>query len=69
MTAPIASGWSEVPGVTCTYWKAPPFHGARQKQTYRRRDWNEQPWTAIKSAGQRVKGGAREKMSRSHVGC
>ena len=30
MTAPIASGWSDVPGGPCTHWKAPPFHGARQ---------------------------------------
>src|SRR5215469_8491049 len=28
MTAPIASGWSESPGGTCTHWKAPPYHGA-----------------------------------------
>ena len=28
MTAPIASGWSESPGGTCTHWKAPPCHGA-----------------------------------------
>src|SRR6516225_4081876 len=27
MTAPIASGWSESPGGTCTHWKAPPCHG------------------------------------------
>ena len=26
MTAPIASGWSESPGGTCTHWKAPPCH-------------------------------------------
>jgi hypothetical protein len=37
MTAPIASGWSfrleRLPGGACTHWKAPPFHGARQKQS------------------------------------
>ena len=27
MTAPIASGWSESPGGTCTHWKASPCHG------------------------------------------
>src|SRR5204863_8802445 len=31
MTAPIASGWSESPGGTCTHWKAPPCHGAPPK--------------------------------------
>ena len=31
MTAPIASGWSGLPGGACTHWKAPPLHGARQK--------------------------------------
>ncbi len=30
MTAPIAAGWSGVSGGPCTYWKAPPFHGADQ---------------------------------------
>jgi hypothetical protein len=35
MTAPIASGWSEAPGKPCTNWKAPPFHGARRKQSSR----------------------------------
>src|SRR4029077_20902175 len=34
MTAPIASGWSESPGGPCTHWKAPPFHGARRKQSF-----------------------------------
>src|SRR5438270_4651819 len=33
MPAPVASGWSESPGGTCTHWKAPPFHGARRKQS------------------------------------
>src|SRR6202035_927360 len=28
MPAPVASGWSESPGGTCTHWKAPPCHGA-----------------------------------------
>src|SRR6516162_3244566 len=32
MTAPIASGWSESPGGTCTHWKAPPCHGAPPKR-------------------------------------
>jgi class 3 adenylate cyclase len=35
MTAPIASGWSGLPGGACTHWKAPPLHGARQLQTFR----------------------------------
>src|SRR5215472_8470639 len=34
MTAPIASGWSESPGGTCTHWKAPPCHGATPKETF-----------------------------------
>ena len=29
MTAPIASGWSDLPGGIFTHWKAPPLHGAR----------------------------------------
>jgi hypothetical protein len=33
MTAPIASGWSGLPGGACTHCKAPPFHGARQYRT------------------------------------
>ena len=36
MTAPVASGWSVWPGGTCTHWKAPPFHGARQAAVPRR---------------------------------
>ncbi|HMJ41085.1 MAG TPA: hypothetical protein VK522_02225, partial [Pseudolabrys sp.] len=34
MTAPIASGWSGLPGGACTHWKAPPLHGARHKRTF-----------------------------------
>jgi hypothetical protein len=34
MPAPVASGWSESPGGTCTHWKAPPFHGAHPKQSF-----------------------------------
>ena len=34
MTAPIASGWSESPGGTCTHWKAPPCHGAPPKPSF-----------------------------------
>src|SRR5262245_36865853 len=34
MTAPIASGWSESPGGTCTHWKAPPCHGARPQPPF-----------------------------------
>src|SRR5450759_1405096 len=34
VTAPIASGWSGLPGGACTHWKAPPFHGARHNQTF-----------------------------------
>src|SRR5712672_4186239 len=33
MTAPIASGWSGLPGGVCTHWKAPPLHGAHPRQT------------------------------------
>src|SRR5262249_1180087 len=33
MTAPIASGWSDLPGGTCTHWKAPPLHGAHPVRT------------------------------------
>src|SRR5271154_3847304 len=33
MTAPVASGWSDLPGGIYTHWKAPPFHGARQGPT------------------------------------
>ena len=32
--APVASGWSISPGGTFTHWKAPPFHGARQKRKF-----------------------------------
>src|SRR5689334_19190226 len=35
MTAPIASGWSESPGGTCTHWKAPPCHGAPPSPPFR----------------------------------
>src|ERR1039458_7045149 len=34
VTAPIASGWSGLPGGACPHWKAPPCHGARQKQPF-----------------------------------
>jgi hypothetical protein len=33
MTAPIASGWSGLPGGACTHWKAPPLHGAHPERT------------------------------------
>src|SRR5712672_2770944 len=33
MTAPIASGWSDLPGGACTHWKAPPLHGAYPTRT------------------------------------
>jgi hypothetical protein len=33
MTAPVASGWSGLPGGARTHWKAPPCHGARVQQT------------------------------------
>jgi hypothetical protein len=33
MTAPVASGWSGCRVGLGTHWKAPPFHGARVKQT------------------------------------
>ena len=31
--APVASGWSTLPGGTFTHWEAPPYHGARQIET------------------------------------
>src|SRR5258706_16140964 len=37
MTAPIASGWSDLPGGTFTHWKVPPCHGAHPLPT--RRGW------------------------------
>src|ERR1039458_10708374 len=33
MTAPAASGWSELPGGPCTHWNIVAFHGAHPKQT------------------------------------
>ncbi|MDB5923930.1 MAG: hypothetical protein JWN13_2866, partial [Betaproteobacteria bacterium] len=33
IVAPVASGWSGLPGGACTHWKAPPYHGARQERT------------------------------------
>src|SRR5271169_402335 len=36
MTAPVASGWSDLPGGIYTHWKAPPFHGVRQQPTFAR---------------------------------
>src|SRR5438270_11931473 len=38
MPAPVASGWSESPGGTCTHWKAPPCHGAPPKVSLRQDD-------------------------------
>src|SRR5919202_3183638 len=35
MTAPAASGWSELPGGPCTHWKAAPLHGAHPNRTLR----------------------------------
>jgi hypothetical protein len=32
--APVASGWSILPGGTLTHWKAPPFHGAPPKRSF-----------------------------------
>src|SRR5215467_4442668 len=32
--APVASGWSGLPGGTCTHWKAPPCHGAHPKRAF-----------------------------------
>jgi hypothetical protein len=32
--APVASGWSILPGGTFTHWKAPPFHGAPTKRPF-----------------------------------
>ena len=32
MIAPVASGWSGLPGGICTHRKAPPLHGARHKR-------------------------------------
>src|SRR6266566_799438 len=36
MTAPVASGWSVLPGGTYTHWKAPPCHGAHPERTFER---------------------------------
>src|SRR6266566_4627445 len=36
MTAPVASGWSVLPGGTYTHWKAPPCHGAHPERTQAR---------------------------------
>jgi hypothetical protein len=33
MTAPVTSGWSDLPGGIYTHWKAPPLHGARHIRT------------------------------------
>ena len=33
MTAPVASGWSGLPGGAYTHWKAPPLHGAHPHRT------------------------------------
>jgi hypothetical protein len=35
MTAPVASGWSGLPGGAYTHWKAPPLHGAHPNRTSR----------------------------------
>ena len=32
MTAPIASGRSDLPGGPCTHWKAPPYHGGHGQE-------------------------------------
>jgi hypothetical protein len=34
IVAPVASGWSGLPGGILTHWKAPPYHGARQYRTF-----------------------------------
>jgi hypothetical protein len=34
MTAPAASGWSELPGGPFTHWKTSPFHGAHPERTF-----------------------------------
>ena len=42
MTAPAASGWSELPGGPCTHWKTAPLHGAHPKQTHTySMDWEQ----------------------------
>jgi hypothetical protein len=51
-----------LPGGTCTHWKAPPFHGARQEpplalQTKDRETFL--PMTAIDFVGDVAAGGAR----------
>ena len=33
IAAPVASGWSVLPGGICTHWRAPPLHGANPKRT------------------------------------
>src|SRR6516165_11790785 len=37
IAAPVASGWSGLPGGTCTHWKAPPCHGVRQLRSFQQR--------------------------------
>src|SRR5258706_3398378 len=36
MTAPIASGWSDLPGGTFTHWNVPPCHGAHPERSLAR---------------------------------
>ena len=33
MTAPVASGWSGLPGGPFAHWKAPPYHDAGRERT------------------------------------
>src|SRR5437868_3607562 len=48
MPTPVASGWSESPGGTCTHWKAPPCHGAHPKRPFTR-------WIALRPGTNLVK--------------
>src|SRR5258706_9103227 len=40
MPAPVASGWSILPGGPFTHWKAPPWHGARTFLPFPKRSLN-----------------------------
>src|SRR6202043_62690 len=44
MTAPVASGWSGLPGGAYTHWKAPPLHGAHPSLTSDPHNANAQRW-------------------------
>src|SRR5208283_4802185 len=53
MTAPVASGWSDLPGGACTHWKAPPFHGAHPERTLKPRLRQREASLVAKAPGTR----------------